>query len=69
MRWQHMERGLVSPADFVPIAEETGLIIPIGQWVLGEACRQMSRWQKGIGTARRPLSISVNLCSNLRNRT
>ncbi|HEY9804528.1 MAG TPA: EAL domain-containing protein [Leptolyngbyaceae cyanobacterium] len=44
LRWQHPERGLVSPGDFVPLAEETGLIIELGYWVLFEACRQMQAW-------------------------
>lgn len=46
LRWQHPTRGLVSPADFVPMLEETGLIAPVGQWVLREACRQVALWQR-----------------------
>jgi diguanylate cyclase (GGDEF)-like protein len=60
VRWQHPERGLIPPAEFIPIAEETGMIIPIGKWVLGEACRQMSRWHK-LSRPAGPLPISVNL--------
>jgi len=59
VRWQHPSRGLVSPAEFVPIAEETGLIVPIGYWVLREACRQMSAWQERFNNTS-PLTISVN---------
>src|SRR5215210_8877139 len=46
VRWQHPERGLVSPLDFIPVAEDTGQIVAIGEWALHEACRQMRRWQK-----------------------
>ena len=58
IRWAHPERGMISPAQFIPIAEETGLIVPIGEWVLQEACRQTKRWhQMGFDALR----ISVNL--------
>lgn len=60
VRWQHPERELVSPAEFIPIAEETGLIIPIGWWVLREACRQMRAWHLQF-PLKTPLTISVNI--------
>ncbi len=57
IRWQHPERGLLPPAQFVPIAEDSGLILPIGRWVLREACRQAQAWrQAGLP----PLTIAVN---------
>jgi diguanylate cyclase (GGDEF)-like protein/PAS domain S-box-containing protein len=62
VRWQHPERGLLSPNEFIPIAEETGMIVPIGRWVLREACCQLRQWQKKCRTSRF-LSISVNLSS------
>jgi diguanylate cyclase (GGDEF)-like protein/PAS domain S-box-containing protein len=58
VRWRHPERGLISPVDFIPIAEETGLIIPIGRWVLREGCRHARRLQTNEGV---PLRMSVNL--------
>jgi diguanylate cyclase (GGDEF)-like protein/PAS domain S-box-containing protein len=60
VRWQHPVRGLVMPVDFIPIAEETGLIIAIGQWVLEEACRQVAIWQAEFAVEL-PLQVSVNL--------
>jgi EAL domain-containing protein (putative c-di-GMP-specific phosphodiesterase class I) len=60
LRWQHPRRGLIFPNEFISIAEETGLIIPIGQWVLREACKQMREWQKNSGNSH-PVTISVNL--------
>jgi len=60
VRWQHPERGLVPPLDFIPLAEQTGLIVPIGRFVLREACRQMSAWHRDYST-RPPMTVSVNL--------
>ncbi|MCA1849750.1 MAG: GGDEF domain-containing phosphodiesterase, partial [Acidobacteria bacterium] len=62
VRWQHPERGLVPPVEFIAVAEETGLIIPIGRWILHEACRQMRAWQAQF-SATPPLAVSVNLSS------
>jgi diguanylate cyclase (GGDEF)-like protein len=60
VRWRHPERGLISPGKFIPIAEASGLIIPIGNWVINEACRQAQAWQKqGLP----PLRIAVNVSS------
>jgi|GEM_PF-2144683 len=60
IRWQHPERGLVLPMDFIPLAEETGLIIPIGLWVLREACSRMRAWHIRF-PSNPPLMVSVNL--------
>jgi diguanylate cyclase (GGDEF)-like protein len=60
VRWQHPERGMIPPVEFIPLAEEIGTIIPLGRWVLDEACRQLAQWRKD-----RPefadISMSVNL--------
>jgi diguanylate cyclase (GGDEF)-like protein/PAS domain S-box-containing protein len=60
VRWQHPERGLIAPADFVPFAEETGLIVPIGRWVLEQACKQARLWHEQY-PLNEPLTMSVNL--------
>jgi len=60
VRWQHPTRGLVSPAEFIPVAEETNLIVPIGWWVLEAACQQMHTWQTQFPTAA-TWAMSVNL--------
>jgi diguanylate cyclase (GGDEF)-like protein len=58
VRWQHPRKGLVAPADFLPLAEKTGVIVPLGQWILREACEQARSWQeRGIAG----LTVSVNL--------
>lgn len=62
LRWHHPLRGLISPAEFIPVAEQTGLILPISWWVLEEACRQLSDWQKRYPTEP-SLFVSVNFSS------
>ena len=60
VRWRHPQRGLVSPGEFVPLAEDTGLIIPIGAWVIREACRQVRAWQvEGLPAARVAVNVSA----------
>jgi diguanylate cyclase (GGDEF)-like protein len=54
LRWRHPTRGLIAPADFIPVAEDSGLIVPIGEWVIGEACRQAATWPE-------PIRVAVNL--------
>lgn len=62
VRWRHPDKGLISPVEFIPIAEETGLIIPLGEWTLGEACREAAKWPPHI-------SVAVNLSPlQFRNR-
>ncbi len=65
LRWQHPDFGLVQPDDFIPLLEETGLIIPVGLWVLQEACKQWKEWESRFGAA---VTIAVNL-SPLQFRT
>jgi diguanylate cyclase (GGDEF)-like protein/PAS domain S-box-containing protein len=60
VRWEHPERGLLAPAEFVPLAEETGLILELGDWVLAEACRQAAAWTGVLGEDR-TLEVAVNL--------
>jgi diguanylate cyclase (GGDEF)-like protein/PAS domain S-box-containing protein len=60
VRWRHPSRGLVSPADFIPVAEVTGLIVPLGKWVLAEACRRVQTWKEA-GVVDDSFYISVNL--------
>ncbi|MBS0293276.1 MAG: EAL domain-containing protein [Proteobacteria bacterium] len=61
LRWKHPQRGMVSPAQFIPVAEETGLILPLGRWVLHQACARLSAWRKLPG--REGLSMAVNVSS------
>lgn len=61
VRWDHPQRGIVGPAEFIPVAEATGLIVPIGEWVLREACAQVARWIRSAPPWSEPLVVSVNL--------
>lgn len=60
VRWNHPKYGLIYPLDFIPLAEETGLIVPLGQWIIEKACTQASEWQTQFGFGER-LSITVNI--------
>lgn len=60
IRWYHPERGMISPLSFIPLAEETGLILPIGQWVLDTACDQLSKWQRDPRTSDVVLAVNVS---------
>jgi diguanylate cyclase (GGDEF)-like protein/PAS domain S-box-containing protein len=62
LRWNHPERGLILPAQFIPLAEETGLILPMGQWVLETACAQIKAWEQDARTCE--LSLAVNVSAN-----
>jgi len=61
LRWQHPQRGLVAPADFVPLAEENGLIIPLGEWVIEQACRQAVEWAE-LGYPSISVAVNVSAC-------
>jgi diguanylate cyclase (GGDEF)-like protein/PAS domain S-box-containing protein len=60
VRWHHPERGVIPAAAFIPVADESGLIVPLGQWVMREACAQLARWQSELGPGR-ALTLTVNV--------
>ncbi|MEL6580698.1 MAG: EAL domain-containing protein [Cyanobacteria bacterium J06621_12] len=66
VRWQHPQRGLISPGEFVPLAEETGLVVPLGKWVMYEACSQLQKWQE-LCPAAHDLTMSINVAGEQLN--
>ena len=64
VRWEHPERGLLAPAQFLPLAEETGMIVPLGRWVLQEACAQATRWQENSRLLRIAVNVSAHQLAN-----
>lgn len=68
VRWQHPERGMLMPDEFIPLAEESGLIEPLGRWVIEEACRQLRSWQQELGESA-PGSVAINIASGQINNT
>jgi diguanylate cyclase (GGDEF)-like protein/PAS domain S-box-containing protein len=62
VRWQHPQRGMVSPADFIPLAEDSGLILPLGQWVLATACQQLAIWASQPRLAHLSVAVNVSAC-------
>lgn len=60
-RWDHPERGAISPADFIPVAEDSGLIVPLGRWAMQTACRQMAQWRRDYGATASKLYVGVNV--------
>jgi diguanylate cyclase (GGDEF)-like protein/PAS domain S-box-containing protein len=67
VRWQHPERGLVPPGEFIPLAEESGLIVPMGEWILAEACSQLVAWQEA-GTVESDIRVAVNISARQLSR-
>jgi len=59
IRWNHPQRGVISPLEFIPVAEKTGLILPLGEWIINEACKELAKWNKNPET--KHLSISINI--------
>ncbi|HEX2699543.1 MAG TPA: bifunctional diguanylate cyclase/phosphodiesterase [Acidimicrobiales bacterium] len=63
VRWEHPTLGLVPPQDFVPLAEESGLVVPMGSWVLDQACKDLARWQRRLPAPNPPMRVSVNVAA------